>query len=135
MPDYYGGDVISLKYSTERLWCIGLFVYYFDSSDSPKSSKEVSMSLREVKKVVENFIADERNDLLVLKGEWGVGKTYFWNYLVRRASIVKGIGHKHYSYISLFGLNNLEDVRTEISASRVSSESIKESLTAREWAK
>lgn len=93
------------------------------------------MSLREVKKVVENFIADDRSDLLVLKGEWGVGKTYSWNDIVRTASAARSIGHRHYSYVSLFGLNNLEDVRTEISASRVSSESIKDSLTAREWAK
>src|ERR1044072_3032613 len=93
------------------------------------------MSVTQVKKIVEDFIADARNDLLVIKGEWGVGKTYFWNDTVRKASEVKSIAHKHYSYVSLFGLKNLEDVKTEVAASRINSESIKSSLTAREWAK
>src|SRR2546423_14187347 len=93
------------------------------------------MSIRQVRKVVEDFISNDRSDLLLIKGEWGVGKTYFWNDIVQTASVARSIGHKHYSYVSLFGLNNLEDVRTEISASRISSESIKDSLTAREWAK
>ena len=93
------------------------------------------MSLKQIKKVVEDFIGDNRNDLLVLKGEWGVGKTYFWNDLIRKASTAKSITYKHYSYVSLFGVNHLEDLKTEIVASKTGTEAIKESLTVKEWAK
>jgi hypothetical protein len=50
----------------------------------------------------------------VLKGQWGVGKTYMWKNLIREigaeSSLVK------YSYVSLFGINSVADLRLAIVA-------------------
>ncbi len=40
------------------------------------------MSLEHIKAVVGNFTPDTHNELLVIKGKWGAGKTFFWQKLV-----------------------------------------------------
>jgi tRNA A37 threonylcarbamoyladenosine biosynthesis protein TsaE len=60
------------------------------------------MSIFQVKKVIEEFIQNDKNDLLVIKGDWGVGKTYFWQETIAEVSKRGGILHKNYSYVSLF---------------------------------
>jgi hypothetical protein len=91
------------------------------------------MSLSLIKTVVENFICDKQNDLLVLKGQWGVGKTFFWQYLVQQASKTQNIGHSSYSYVSLFGISSLEELKNAILASRVDSASVKPNVSFMEW--
>jgi tRNA A37 threonylcarbamoyladenosine biosynthesis protein TsaE len=59
------------------------------------------MSLAQIRPVVERFISDDRNDLLVIKGGWGVGKTYFWQDVIRGARAEGSVGRAHYSYVSL----------------------------------
>ncbi|WP_129633711.1 hypothetical protein [Candidatus Oscillochloris fontis] len=76
------------------------------------------MSTQHVKKVVQQFIAADHNDLLVLKGGWGVGKTYFWQNAIITAKESKKINKGHYSYVSLFGINSLEELRNIIMATR-----------------
>jgi tRNA A37 threonylcarbamoyladenosine biosynthesis protein TsaE len=61
------------------------------------------MSLKIIKERLENFFQSSEPSVLILKGDWGVGKTYVWN-LVLQACRKKGICHStSYSYISLFG--------------------------------
>ncbi|HJQ27019.1 MAG TPA: P-loop NTPase fold protein [Blastocatellia bacterium] len=79
------------------------------------------MSLEQIKTVVEKFISDSHNELLVIKGKWGVGKTFFWQKLVEESKSKKCIGRDYYSYVSLFGINNLEELKHAIIASRVES--------------
>ncbi len=81
------------------------------------------MSLSQIRPVDDKFISDNHNDLLVIKGGWGVGKTYFWQDIIRRASAAKSIGRTYYSYVSLFGINSLEDLKNSILAARVGSKS------------
>jgi hypothetical protein len=82
------------------------------------------MSLTQIKPVVERFVSDQRNDMLVIKGGWGVGKTYFWQDVIRKAGGVKKIGHRYYSYVSLFGINSLEELKNSILASRKESKTV-----------
>ena len=82
------------------------------------------MSVPPVNEVVSSFIRDNANDLLVLRGRWGVGKTYFWNTLISEASKKGEIEYGHYSYISLFGINSVEELRNAIIAGRVQSSRI-----------
>jgi hypothetical protein len=79
------------------------------------------MSLEQINAVVENFISDTHNELLVIKGKWGVGKTFFWQNLIKECNRKKSIGRDYYSYISLFGINSLEELNNSILASRVDS--------------
>jgi hypothetical protein len=82
------------------------------------------MAIGKVEPVVRHFIADNSNDVLVLKGQWGVGKTYFWHSVVKSASKSSSIGRDSYAYVSLFGLNSLDDLRNAIFASRVKTSDI-----------
>ena len=50
----------------------------------------------------------------VLKGGWGVGKTYFWDsYICNRIS-EKNLQQIAYSYISLFGKSSLSEVKSSL---------------------
>jgi hypothetical protein len=82
------------------------------------------MSLAQIRPVVVQFVSDKQKDMLVLKGGWGVGKTYFWQDLIRKASGEQKIGHRYYSYVSLFGINSLEELKNSILASRRESKSV-----------
>ncbi|HBA7580053.1 TPA: hypothetical protein J1Y56_002940, partial [Escherichia coli] len=69
---------------------------------------------------LEAFIKSEHR-VMVIKGDWGVGKTYAWNkYIETHGSSLTQIA---YSYISLFGKNSLQDVKNNIfhSAKAISS--------------
>lgn len=136
------------------------------------------MSLEHIRPAIQQFIADSHNDLLILKGGWGVGKTFFWQDLIRqaadthagdhaqtdfrplrslsrillrarqrsdsnspiKASLFNGkgedrtplIGHQYYSYVSLFGINSLEELKNTIIASRVESSTINSGDGSRE---
>lgn len=79
------------------------------------------MSLEQIKAVAENFISDTHNELLVIKGKWGAGKTFFWRALIEESQRKKCVGRDYYSYVSLFGINSLEELNNSILASRVDS--------------
>ncbi len=50
----------------------------------------------------------------VIKGEWGVGKTYFWeNYISERIES-NDLSQLAYSYISLFGISSLDAIRRQV---------------------
>lgn len=74
------------------------------------------MSTEDVRRTVEEFVRRDVAEVLVIRGRWGVGKTYLWQDLVRTAAGSEDIGHSKYSYISLFGLESLADVKNAIFA-------------------
>lgn len=53
---------------------------------------------------------------IMLNGEWGSGKTYFWNNKLRSRLEAISIGDKHYKtiYMSLYGINSLEEISKKI---------------------
>lgn len=59
-------------------------------------------------------------EVLCLKGGWGVGKTYLWNKCLEEAKERGLVGLQAYSYVSLFGLNNLSDLRISVFEGRQS---------------
>ncbi len=79
------------------------------------------MSLEQITTVVEDFISDTHNELLVIKGKWGAGKTFFWQRLIEESRNKKCIGREFYSYVSLFGINSLEELKSAILVSTVKS--------------
>ncbi len=53
---------------------------------------------------------------IMLNGEWGSGKTYFWNNKLRSRLESIRIGEKKYKtiYMSLYGINSLEEISKKI---------------------
>ncbi|MDD3304325.1 MAG: P-loop NTPase fold protein [Clostridia bacterium] len=54
---------------------------------------------------------------VMLNGEWGSGKTYFWNNKLRsRIESIKNVEGKNYKtiYMSLYGINSLEEISKKI---------------------
>ena len=63
---------------------------------------------------IKKFISNDENDLIVIKGEWGIGKTFFWKELVSIAASDSKLGKENYAYVSLFGVNDLSDLKNAI---------------------
>lgn len=72
------------------------------------------MSVALVETEIDRFLASDRSEVLCIRGKWGVGKTYGWNRLVRRAGVSDKTALKTYSYVSLFGVNSLDQLKYSI---------------------
>lgn len=72
------------------------------------------MSLDNVRREIRRFLESDAPEVLVLKGAWGIGKTYTWNKLLKDAQNAGGIKLKKYSYVSLFGINSLDSFKFAI---------------------
>jgi hypothetical protein len=72
------------------------------------------MSVNLVKKAIQKFIATDTVEAICIKGRWGVGKTYAWKTFMAEAKRNKRVGMKAYSYVSLFGLNSVDELRQAI---------------------
>lgn len=87
------------------------------------------MSLAIVEAEVRRFLADPKPEVLCIKGKWGVGKTFGWRAFLRRARENQALALDRYSYVSLFGLNSLDDLRYALFERTVSGEDIGEDPT------
>lgn len=68
--------------------------------------------LGHVTEVLVRFLEQEQPGVFALKGDWGAGKTYFWRELIAKARPhLKG---RAYSYVSLFGLGSIAELRRAI---------------------
>ncbi|PYD06637.1 hypothetical protein DND90_09315 [Pseudomonas syringae pv. maculicola] len=54
---------------------------------------------------------------MVLKGAWGTGKTFLWNQIVRYHG--KDFKNRNYSYVSLFGISTLKDLKRALFENKV----------------
>jgi|JI8StandDraft_2_1071088.scaffolds.fasta_scaffold109761_1 hypothetical protein len=72
------------------------------------------MTIHIVQAEIGRFLSDEQSGVLVVSGKWGVGKTFAWDRFLRAAKAQREISFEHYAYVSLFGLGNLEDLRSAI---------------------
>lgn len=66
-----------------------------------------------VEKVLSDFVASKEPGALIMQGPWGIGKTFFWEKRVI-ANLLRKPWKKKYSYVSLFGINSLPDLRVAI---------------------
>lgn len=72
------------------------------------------MSLEIVKSQVMKFLKSDAPEVIAIKGKWGVGKTHAWKQYIFEASNEEKIALKRYSYVSLFGVNSLEQFKYSI---------------------
>jgi len=82
------------------------------------------MTIHLVQEEIERFLSDDQPGVLVIAGKWGVGKTFAWDRYLRAAKAQGKISFDHYAYVSLFGLGNLEDLRSAIFQNTVRREDI-----------
>lgn len=68
----------------------------------------------------ENIRAGKVGTAIAITGSWGVGKTYFWKKLLEeelseeRIYKKDNVFNRKYAYVSLFGLESLSDLKTNI---------------------
>lgn len=72
------------------------------------------MAIDIIKKQIACFLSSEAPEVMSIKGAWGVGKTYAWNTYLTTARNQNKIALKKYSYVSLFGINSLDDLKFSI---------------------
>ncbi|ENQ3287604.1 hypothetical protein ACEOXO_003605 [Vibrio cholerae] len=63
-------------------------------------------------KNVISFLNHDEKQVLVIKGKWGVGKTYKWNKIINDKS--NNLKFSNYSYVSLFGLDGLKELQSRV---------------------
>src|SRR5688572_9288065 len=86
------------------------------------------MTIATVRSVATQFIETATPGVLVLKGPWGVGKTYVWNRLVEGLRDRSGL--PNYSYVSLFGVGSVAQLQLAIVAKMLSVNMLGEAISA-----
>lgn len=82
------------------------------------------MSLSLIEAEIRRFLSTPTPEVLCIKGKWGVGKTYGWRKFLEDAKRAGALALGRYSYVSLFGLNSLDDLRFAVFESTVSGENV-----------
>lgn len=72
------------------------------------------MSSKTAMKVVGDFLSDASGKVLAIKGSWGVGKTHFWRKEVAKEARKKDSSISKYSYVSLFGISSIDQIKFAI---------------------
>lgn len=72
-----------------------------------------NMPTHSLQRSLDSFFAGD-DQVLVIKGAWGVGKTYFWDRYIETRIKKKDLKQIAYSYVSLFGKISLADIRASV---------------------
>lgn len=69
-----------------------------------------------VESILDYVRADYTDYAIMINGEWGSGKTYFWNHKIKNKIESLQLNGKKYTtiYMSLYGISNLEDISKKI---------------------
>jgi hypothetical protein len=78
-----------------------------------------------VEERLDAFLEAERSKILMLTGGWGAGKTHQWKQALQRSE--SSDDRPRYAYVSLFGLNNLAEVRKRVAEEMVATFKIPDS--------
>jgi hypothetical protein len=80
------------------------------------------VALKLIESEIRRFLSTAVPEVICIRGRWGVGKTFAWNKYVREARAEQRIALKRYSYVSLFGITSLDDLKFSIFENIVSSD-------------
>ena len=80
----------------------------------------MSTKLVEIKKEIARFLKSSEPEVLCIRGKWGVGKTYGWKALLKEPKDHGGIELESYAYVSLFGLDSLDQLKYAVFENSVS---------------
>ncbi|MBX3239025.1 MAG: hypothetical protein KIT80_09610 [Chitinophagaceae bacterium] len=74
--------------------------------------------MQNIKSAVELYLKIDTNYAIMISGEWGTGKTYFYKKtlqpLISTTPILKNSRNYKEVYVSLFGIKSVEDLQTQI---------------------
>ncbi|MDX1902272.1 MAG: P-loop NTPase fold protein [Gammaproteobacteria bacterium] len=82
------------------------------------------MSIQIANRQLKKFLNSLTNEVIVIKGKWGTGKTFLWDKLLKEAQDSNEIIMTHYSYVSAFGLNSIDALRDKIFENQIPKELI-----------
>lgn len=74
----------------------------------------MTTSMEMTKEEITRFLGGNKPAVLCVTGEWGVGKTFLWRSVLDDLRKSNGLSLTRYSYVSLFGLNSLDDVKSSL---------------------
>ena len=90
---------------------------------SPNRCRNVSIAL--IEKEVRRLLSTKEPEVVCISGRWGVGKTFAWRRYLEEAHARKGgIALKKYAYVSLFGINSLDDLKYAVFENSIDVDSI-----------
>ncbi|MCB9420607.1 MAG: hypothetical protein H6667_12440 [Ardenticatenaceae bacterium] len=68
--------------------------------------------MQDLEKSLLHFLGDDAYKVAVLKGQWGVGKTYYWRTFLEKHK--NKLDFRAYSYVSLFGSESISEVKRAV---------------------
>jgi hypothetical protein len=74
----------------------------------------MTTSLEFTRAEITRFLGGIDPGVLCVSGEWGVGKTFLWRSVLDTLRNARELSLTRYSYVSLFGLNSLDDVKSSL---------------------
>lgn len=77
------------------------------------------MSVSQVKTEIRAFLRDKAPRVLCIRGKWGVGKTHLWKEALKEGQQNREVALPFYCYVSLFGLQTVDEVRQVIFENRL----------------
>ncbi|NQS87097.1 hypothetical protein ACRPHS_03555 [Pantoea allii] len=80
------------------------------------------MSIKSIKSQIDFFLSKSEPSVMAIKGDWGIGKTYAWNKYLIEARKENRVPCGKYSYVSLFGIKTIEQLKEAIFSNAVSNE-------------
>jgi hypothetical protein len=72
-----------------------------------------------VRQAIRAFLETPVPQVLCIRGKWGVGKTFVWNDAFEEAKAEGAVALPYYCYVSLFGLQSIDEVQQTIFENRV----------------
>lgn len=99
-------------------------VRIFDVPSMSNQPTEERTSTKLLKDEINRFLASPEPEVLSIRGSWGAGKTYAWNRFLRSVKDKDAIALKKYAYVSLFGVQSLEELKYAVFESTVGSREI-----------
>lgn len=75
-------------------------------------SENKRSSYEDIKKLIESFFKDNKPQVLAITGEWGIGKTYTWNDILKKNK--SHLCFEKYSYVSMFGIDSIKNIEKAI---------------------
>jgi hypothetical protein len=81
-------------------------------------------SLEPIRREIKNYLTKPYPQVMAIKGKWGIGKTYTWKKLIVDIGKSNVLYFKKYSYISLFGVQSIDDIYSSIFVKTVDSSNV-----------
>ncbi len=73
------------------------------------------MSVSSVQFVIREFLASSKAEVLCISGNWGTGKTHNWKTIAKaQRGLTGGVALNNYAYVSLFGVNSITELKSQI---------------------